>query len=331
MIWFVYGEPRTGKSLFGGLVDAVLPAIKRGRRIWTNIPLIRLGICVECHISVIDYNRLVHPLNTLQDIFVIYDQETQNIKREYLDTVFIIDEFRAMRGLNKQSEEYLTKILNVVSKSAVDFYMIAQLPSYFDAETRDLGEGCSMFERGDKRGKKNSSIEFLFDKKGGTPTRIGNRWDTEHYRVRYRNPKYFNMYHSYSMESEELMLERGEDHRALVWWKTRAFKVLCIIIFLVVLIVGFGVFLFVSTTKTLKGFGTNKPKQETTKQLTQGLQPVKTIKLDNTDDEKLCYEQIWVNDGVVTYKLNNGNYAYNPSYLIERCSRKLEWREDKNR
>lgn len=186
-----------------------------------------------------------------------------------------------------------------------------------------------MFERGDKRGKKNSSIEYMFDKKGGTPTRIGNRWDTEHYRVRYRNPKYFNMYHSYSMESEELMLERGEDHRALVWWKTRAFKLLCIIIALVVLVLGFGVFLFVSTSKTLNGFGKKKIEKHET--VTTPIQPVKTIKLDNQDYEKVCYEQIWVNDGVVTYKLNNGNYAYNPSYLIERCSRLLEWREDKNR
>ena len=71
MIWFVYGEPRTGKSLFGGLVDAILPALKRGRRVFTNIPLIRLGICVETHISVIEYNRLVHSINSLQDKYTI--------------------------------------------------------------------------------------------------------------------------------------------------------------------------------------------------------------------------------------------------------------------
>lgn len=139
MIWFVYGEPRTGKSLFGGLVDAILPAIKRGRRLYTNIPLIRLGICTECHISVMEYNRLVNPIKTLQDIFQIYDNETTNIKKEFLDTVFVIDEFRALKGLTPQTENYFTRILNVVSKSAVDFILIAQLPTYFESDTRDLG------------------------------------------------------------------------------------------------------------------------------------------------------------------------------------------------
>ena len=212
MIWFVYGEPRTGKSLFGGLVDAIIPAIKRGRRVFTNIPLIRLGICAECHISVMEYNRLVFPINSLNDVFQIYDNETKNIKREFLDCVFVLDEFRALNGLTAQTEIYFTKILNVVSKAACDFYLIAQLPAYFDADTRDLGEGCSYFERGEKMGKKNHSIEYLFDKKAGTPTRIGNKWDTEHWKYRLREKKYFNMYHSYSMESEELMLQRGEDH-----------------------------------------------------------------------------------------------------------------------
>ena len=334
MIWFVYGEPRTGKSLFGGLVDAIIPALKRGRRIYTNIPLIRLGICVECKISVMEYNRLVHPITCIQDIFVIYDQETQNIKRDFLDTVFVLDEFRGLRGLTTQTEEYLTKIFNVAGKSAVDFYLIAQLPSYFDPETRDLGEGCAWYERADKRGKKQHSIEFLFDKKGGTPTRIGNRWDTEHYQYRFRNPKYFNMYHSYSQESEELMLERGEDHRVLVWWKTKSFKILCLIVFFILVMVGGGVYLLTSTTGALNRL-TEKKEKTVSKVAPLVSEPQikipSKIVLDNSDYEKICYEQIWVNDGVVTYKLNNGNYAYNPSYLIERCSRKLEWRSDKNR
>ena len=331
MIWFVYGEPRTGKSLFGGLVDAILPALKKGRRVFTNIPLIRLGVCTECKISVMEYNRLVHPVNSLQDVFVIYDNDTKNIKGEYLDCVFVLDEFRALNGLTQQTEIYFTKILNVVSKSAVDFYLIAQLPQYFDSDTRDLGEGCSYFERGDRMGKKNHSIEWLFDRKAGTPTRIGNKWDTEHWQYRYRDKKYFNMYHSYSMESEELMLQRGEDHRALPFWKTRSFKFACFCVFLVVVIILFAFYLFHSTTKTLDNLTTTKEKKasfEQTKQIK--LQNPTVPKLTNDDVETVCYESIWVNDGVVTYKLNNGNYAYNPSYLIERCGRSFERRNDKN-
>ena len=330
MIWFVYGEPRTGKSLFGGLVDAILPAIKNRRRVFTNIPLIRLGICTECHISVMEYNRLVFKIDSLQDIFKIYDPETTNIKSEYLDTVFVIDEFRALKGLTTQTENYFTRILNVVSKSAVDFILIAQLPSYFDDDTRDLGEGCSKFERADRMGKKNSSIEWKFDKKAGNPTRIGNKWDTDFYEYRERLPKYFNMYHSYSAESEALMIERGEDHRVLPFWQKRSFKYGCIVAAITVIMVLIAFYLFKSTASTLDVMTTKKEKQQ--KENSIKLEQVNKVKFDNSDfqEQRLCYTQIWVNDGIVTYKLNNGNYAYNPSYLIERCSRSHTSRTDKN-
>lgn len=329
----MYGEPRTGKSLFGGLVDAILPALKRGRRVFTNIPLIRLGVCTECRISVMEYNRLVFPINSLNDVFQIYDNETKNIKSEYLDCVFVLDEFRALNGLTAQTEIYFTKILNVVSKAACDFYLIAQLPTYFDSDTRDLGEGCSVFERGERMGRKNSSIEWLFDRKAGTPTRIGNKWDTEHWRYRVRDKKYFNMYHSYSNESESLMLERGEDHKALPFWQTRSFKYGCIVAVVTVFIVLIGLYLFRSTTKTLDTLTTKKEKTQlvNSQKLQQNNSNSRVI-LDNSyfPENRLCYTQIWVNDGVVTYKLNNGNYAYNPSYLIERCSRSFVQRTDKN-
>lgn len=331
MIWFIYGVPRTGKSLFGGLVDAIIPALKRGRRVFTNIPLIRLGICRECHISVMEYNRLVNKVSCLQDVFEIYDQETQNIKREFLDTVFVLDEFRALKGLNAKTEEYLTKILNVVSKSAVDFYFIAQLPKYFDDDTRNLGEGCVVYERADKKGKKNHSIEYTFDSKGGTPVKVGNHWETDFWQYRYRDPKYFTMYHSYSEESEQLMEERGEDHKYIIWWKKKSVKIVFIcfsILFVIFVILGI---LFKNTTDTLNAFTKSGQKKEQTKEKSINLQPVpKKIQPNDDIDEKLCYTQIWINDNTVTYKLNNGNYAYNPSYLIERCSRSFVRKYDKN-
>ena len=304
-------------------MDAIIPALQRRRRVFTNIPLIRLGICTECRISVMEYNRLVYPINSLQDVFEIYDNETKNIKAEYLDCVFVLDEFRALTGLNQQTEIYFTKILNVVSKAACDFYLIAQLPTYFDSDTRDLGEGCSYFERGDRMGKKNHSIEWLFDKKAGTPTRIGNKWDTEHWQYRYREKKYFNMYHSYSMESEELMLQRGENHRALPFWKTRAFKYGVIVFAMTIVMVLIAFFLLHSTTDTIDQLTKKKEKKAATEQT----QPPKEINsysqttYKKIDAPRICYEQVWINDNVVTYKLNNGNYAYNPSYLIPRCPR----------
>ena len=94
-----------------------------------------------------------------------------------------------------------------------------------------------------------------------------------------------------------------------------------------------GLYLFRSTTKTLDTFDNKKEKtQLVNSQKLQQNNSNSRIILDNSDfpEKRLCYTQIWVNDGVVTYKLNNGNYAYNPSYLIERCSRSFVQRTDKN-
>lgn len=325
MIWFVYGEPRTGKSLFGGLVDAVLPALRNHRHIYTNIPLVPLGICAETGISLFEYKRYVHKLETLQDVLQIYDYENTTIQKEYLNTVWIIDEFRAMKGLTEASEIQFTKILNVAGKNAVDFYLIAQLPTYFDTETRDLGEGCSYFERGDRKGKKNHSIEWLFDKKAGTPTRIGNKWDTEHWRYRYRDPKYFTMYHSYSEMA--FMESRGEDHKYLRFYQSPYFKYYVLVALFMLVGLFFLVYLFSNTKSTLNKLTSEK------ESVSSGLEEIQKIKVDNSDivNEDNCYQSMWVNDGVVTYKLRSGKYAYNPNYLIERCSRSLTNYQDKNR
>ena len=314
-IWFV---SNLNQDLFGGMPSGD----KSGRRLYKH------PLSAGTAYFIMEYNRLVNSINTLQDI---YDNETTNIKKEYLDTVFVIDEFRALKGLTPQTENYFTRILNV-SKSAVDFILIAQLPTYFESDTRDLGEGCSYFERGDRMGKPHHSIEWKFDKKAGTPTRIGNKWDTEFFEYRERLPKYFNMYHSYSAESEQLMLERGEDHRVLPFWKKRSFKYGCIVFGITVIIAIIGLFLLKSSTDALDKLTTKKEKQQIENNIK--LEQPKTRKLVSNSDyqeNKICYTQIWVNDGIVTYKLNNGNYAYNPTYLIERCSRSFEWNTDKNR
>ena len=166
-------------------------------------------------------------------------------------------------------------------------------------------------------GKPHHSIEWKFDKKAGTPTRIGNKWDTEFYLYRERYPKYFNMYHSYSEESEALMIERGEDHRVLPFWKKRSFKYSCAIFLVVIVMVVIALFLMKSTTNTIDKLITKKEKIQVENSVKLE-QPKKIIRLTNEDvknGNELCYENLWVNDGVVTYKLNNGNYAYNILFL----------------
>lgn len=326
MIWFVYGVPRTGKSLFGGLVDAVIPALKKGRKVFTNIPgLSPAGLSVFCDKTPLEILHLLHPVNNLGDVFACFDFQSDSIRPEYVDSVFILDEFRSMVGLTTQTEIQFTKILNKAGKSAVDFYLIAQLPSYFDDDTRKLGEGCTVYERGDRMGRKNSSIEFLFDKNAGTPYKLGKKWDTEHWQYRYRDPKYFHCYSSYV--DQQFMSNRGEDHKTLKFWQSKSFKLGCIIFGIVVIMIIIAFSLLNSTSKTLDKLTNEKQTKKTTTQLEQ----INKVKIDNSDiDEKICYTQVWINDGVATYKLNNGSYAYNPTYLIERCSRQLTRKTDKN-
>lgn len=321
MIWFVYGVPRTGKSLFGGLVDGIIPNLKRGRKIYTNIPgLSPAGLAVHCQKTPLEILEILHTVENLGDVFNCFDFQRDQIKPEYVDSVFILDEFRSMVGLTAQTEIQFTKILNKAGKSAVDFILIAQLPGYFDDDTRKLGEGCTVYERGDRMGKKNHSIEWLFDKNQGTPYKSGKRWDTEHWQYRYRDPKYFACYASYL--DQQFMSNRGEDHRALKFWQTRAFKYSCISVVVVVIMILIGLYLLKSTTKSIDDLTRKNEKKQT--QNEKIIEQYKQTKSNLKEYEKMttaCYTAVWVNDGTVTYKLSNGKYAYNPGYPIDHCER----------
>ena len=317
MIWFYYGVPRTGKSLFGGLVDGVIPALKEGRNIYTNIPgLSPAGLSQFCDLPPLKVLRLLHPVNGLADVFQCFDFQADQIKPEFVNTLFILDEFRSIVGLTKSTEIQFTKILNKAAKSAVDFHLIAQLPGYFDDDTRKLGEGCTVFERGERMGfhHKNDSIEFSFDKHQGTPYKIGKKWDTDNWKYRYRDPKYFRLYSSYV--DAQFMEEHGENHKVLGFWQTTKFKIIVFMGIILLICVGILIYLFTSTTSALDTLtNKEKPKQQQTNILPGKRSFVPPPETSTT----LCYEQLWVNDGVVTYKLNNGRYAYNPSYTIPRC------------
>lgn len=332
MIWFYYGVPRTGKTLFGGLVDGVIPSLKARRHIYTNIPgLSPAGLSIECNLPPLEVLHLLHPVSTLMDVFNCFDFQQDQIKKEYVGCVFILDEFRSITGLTKQTEIQFTKILNKAAKSDVDFHLIAQLAGYFDDDTRKLGEGCTVFERGERMGfrHKNDSIEFTFDQHQGTPYKLGKKWDTDHWCYRFRDPRFFHCYSSYV--DQQFMESNGENHRYLGFWQTRKFKIGVFIVLVIIVSIVIAFSLLRSTTKTLDNLS-KKEKIHSISSNSSSLQQIKPIKLNNSNfsDSKICYTQIWVNDGVVTYKLNNGNYAYNPSYLIERCSRSFDRTKDKD-
>ena len=150
------------------------------------------------------------------------------------------------------------------------------------------------------------------------------------WQYRFRDPKYFRLYSSYV--DAQFMEKNGENHRVLGFWQTRKFKLLLFMGFVLACCAGLLIYLFSSTTSALDSLTNKKePQQIEHSQSNPSLSIPSRFVPSNADIEPaVCYESVWVNNGVVTYKLNNGHYAYNPSYLIERCSRIFTKRTDKN-
>lgn len=258
MIWFVYGIPRTGKSLFGGLVDGILPAIKDGRQVFTNIPGLSLAaISKETNKTVFQVKQQLHKIDKIGDILQCFDYRKNRVKDGFPGSFFVIDEFRAITGLNDKTSELLSIFLNSAGKEVVDFVFIAQLPSYFDSDIRALGEGCTVYERGDSMGRRNHSIEYKFDRNAGTPVKVGKKWDTEIWSYRYRDPRYFLLYSSYPDE-QFLKQNGGETHRVLTFWQKKSFKIACFVVVVVIVIICILLYLISSTTSTLNSLSTTK-------------------------------------------------------------------------
>ena len=294
MIKMIYGIPRTGKSLFGGVVDGIIPALLRRRHVITNIPgLSPSGFSVFCHMTVFEVHQYLHFSNQLSEIISWFDSGV------FGDAVYILDEFRALKS-SDAIEETLTKRLNISGKQGIDWIFIAQLPSYFNSELRELAEVCSVFERGDRLKFSHSSIEWLFDV--GTPKRKGKRWDTEHFQTRTRDPKYFSLYSSYL--DQQFMAIRGEDHQFLVFWKTWAFKFKILGLIIMVLI-GCGFIWFISMLKSDLG---DKFSSGSKKPLASTLTPSIVSQNENSSSSVLtsCYLKRWIVNGKTKYLLKDG-------------------------
>lgn len=313
MIWFVYGIPRTGKSLFGGLVDGIIPALKDGRHVYTNLPGLSITALSEfTGQTVFKIKELLHPIDKIGDILKAFDYPNNRVKQGFAGSMWIIDEFRALNGLNEKTETLLSIFLNSSAKEIVDFIFIAQLPSYFDAEIRNLGEGCTVYERGDSMGRKNHSVEWKFDRNQGTPYKIGKKWDTENWRYRYRDPKYFRCYSSYPDVSFLLQMG-GETHRVLTFWQKKSFKIACFVVVVFIVIICILFYLITSTTSTLNSLSTTK--QTETPTATEaptfdGFADFQETETDTTD----CYLSTMKINNKQIYFLRSGRKTFSREY-----------------
>ena len=160
-LWLIYGIPGTGKTLIGGLADGLVPAVEHGRTVFTNITGLSIaGISSVTGIPPICVD--VRFLETIEDIVAAFDDDNSH------DCLFILDEMKQVLARDKRANDWLCQRLNIMRKRSNDFIMIAQVPTYFSSEVRELAKGCTLYKRCFGWGSKTRTQEFRFNG-GGCP------------------------------------------------------------------------------------------------------------------------------------------------------------------
>ena len=271
-LWLVYGIPGTGKTLLGGIADGVLPAVEHGRTVYTNIS--GLSICGLASLAdvppfVVD----VRFLETIQDIVNAFDSE------DCKNALFVLDEMKQVLARDKSANDWLCQRLNIMRKRSNDFIMIAQVPSYFSSEVRELAKGCTLYKRMFSLGSKSRTREYRFD--GGEPVVERGRLSPAAYKVRKLRPELFTVYQS-GIDGLIGVEDNGRSNS--VWTSPKAIVAYMAALFFIA-IIGFGVFMFFnikgsvgSLTDTLSGRGVSVP--------VDSLQTKKAVKYE---EKKLCF------------------------------------------
>ena len=232
-LWLIYGIPGTGKTLLGGLADGIIPAVRNGRPIFTNITGLSVG-GISCVSGIPPIAVDLNFVETTQDVINAFDSEHST------GALFVLDEMRSMLGADEKAINWLTQRLNIMRKRGCDFIMIAQVPSYFPSEIRELAKGCSLYKRLLAFGSKSKTREYRWD--AGTPRIVGNKpVDYAGFSIRTLDPLLFTCYDSYI--DSQIKGNEDSSRRDLVWTSPKAI-IAYLFIFFVVLFIGFGIFFF---------------------------------------------------------------------------------------
>lgn len=230
-LWLVYGIPGTGKTLLGGVADGVIPAVEHGRTVYTNIT--GLSVCGVAQLA--DVPPIccdIRYLETVQDVIAAFDSD------ECKNCLFVLDEMKQFLARDAKANDWLCQRLNIMRKRSNDFIMIAQVPSYFSSEIRELAKGCTLYKRLYALGSKTRTREYRFD--GGDPVIERGKLVPASYKVRKLDPALFTVYQS----GLDGLIGVEDNGRVNSFWKSPKAILGYLFVLFVLLMVVFGVYMF---------------------------------------------------------------------------------------
>lgn len=292
-LWLVYGIPGTGKTILGGIADGVLPAIEHGRTVYTNIT----GLSVCGLASLADVPPIcvdVRFLETIQDIVNAFDSD------ECKNSVFVLDEMKQVLARDKQANDWLCQRLNIMRKRSNDFIMIAQVPTYFSGEIRELAKGCTLYKRMFSFGSKSRTREYRFD--GGDVVVERGKLVPAAYKVRKLRPELFTVYQS---GIDGLIGVEDNGRTNSVWTSPKAIVGYLAALFFLALIL-FGVFMFFNIKDSVGALGDSISGRAPAASLLDSVQVKKAVQYEE-QETRLCITRK-ICDSVVC-KTNAGEFS----------------------
>jgi len=155
-LWLIYGIPGTGKTILGALNDGIIPAVKAGRTVFTNVDgLSAAGVTALADVPPLNCD--IRFLSDIKDVIAAFDLP------DCSNCLFVLDEMKQFIATDDNAVDWLCQRLNIMRKRSNDFIMIAQLEDYFPKEVRKLARGCSLYKRLYGWGSKGKTQEFRFD------------------------------------------------------------------------------------------------------------------------------------------------------------------------